>query len=123
MIGEDKQTQGFDEVSVKFKEMLHLSDEVMIKLYAKFFETMAVTLEMLKDAIAVENYDAIKLHAHSIKGTSLSLCYNNLSNIAQKIEKKAEVSEQYEYEKEFSELYAQFNTAHDDYVLWMHKRG
>ena len=123
MIGEEEQSQGFDEVLVKFKEMLHLNDEVMIKLYTKFFETMAVTIETLKDAIAAEHYDAIKLHAHSVKGTSLSLCYNNMSKIAEKIEKKAEASEQYEYEKAFSELLALFNTAHDDYALWMHKRG
>ncbi|MDD5210948.1 MAG: Hpt domain-containing protein [Sulfuricurvum sp.] len=123
MSGEVQQIQEFEEVLSKLKEMLHLTDEIMIKLYATFFETVAVTLQMLKDAIEAEDYDAIKLHAHSIKGSSSSLCYNAISKIAEMIEKKAELKESYVYEDAFKELVSQFDIAQHNYVLWTRKRG
>lgn len=123
MSGKAQQIQEFEEVLSKLKEMLHLTDEIMIRLYTTFFETVAVTLQMLKDAIEAEDYDAIKLHAHSIKGSSSSLCYNAISEIAEVIEKKAELKESYVYEDAFKELVSQFDSAQHNYALWTRKRG
>lgn len=123
MTAEEGQIQAFDEVFGKLKEMLHLPDEIMIRLYTTFFETGAGTLQMLKDAIEAEDYDTIKLHAHSIKGSSASLCYSTISELAETIEKKSEGKERYEYVKAFSELATQFDTAQRDYALWTYKRG
>ena len=123
MISEEEQIQEFEEVFAKLKEMLHLTDEIMIRLYTTFFATVTVTLQKLKDAIEAEDYDVMKADAHSIKGSSSSLCYSTISELAETIEKKAHEKEQYEYRKVFSELAAQLDKAQRAYTLWTRKRG
>lgn len=123
MSSETQHIQEFEEVLSNLKEMLHLTDEIMMRLYATFFETVAVTLQTLKDAIEAEDYEAIKLHAHSIKGSSSSLCYSAISEVAETIEKKAGAKENYAYENAFKELAARFDAAQHTYALWTRKRG
>lgn len=123
MSSEAQHLQEFEEVLANLKEMLHLPDEIMIRLYTTFFETVAVTLQMLKDAIEAEDYEAIKLHAHSVKGSSSSLCYNAIGKVAGTIEKKAEAKENYAYENAFRELATRFDIAQHNYALWARKRG
>ena len=123
MSTEAQQIQEFEEVLNRFKEMLHLTDEIMIRLYTTFFKTGVGTLEKLKDAISKEEYDAIKFNAHSIKGSASSVCYNAISEIAETIEKKAEAKENYAYENAFKELVAQFDKAQGNYALWTRTRG
>lgn len=123
MSTEAQQIQEFEEVLNTFKEMLHLTDEIMIRLYTTFFKTGVGTLEKLKDAISKEEYDAIKFNAHSIKGSASSVCYGAISEIAETIEKKAELQERYDYENAFKELVAQFGKAQGNYALWTRKRG
>lgn len=123
MISEEEQIQEFEEVFAKLKEMLHLTDEIMIRLYTTFFATVTVTLQKLKDAIEAEDYDVMKADAHSIKGSSSSLCYSTISELAETIEKKAHEKEHYEYRKVFSELATQLDKAQRAYTLWTRKRG
>ena len=123
MTAEEEQIQAFEEVFANLKEMLHLTDEIMIRLYTIFFKTVPATMKMLQEAIAVEDYDAIKSHAHSVKGSSSSLCYSTISEIAKTIEKNAEANEHYAYEQAFRELTAQFDAAQRNYTLWIGKRG
>lgn len=123
MSNETQHVQEFEEVLTNLKEMLHLTDEIMMRLYATFFETVAVTLQTLEDAIEAEDYEAIKLHAHSIKGSSSSLCYSTISEVAQTIEKKAGAKENYAYENAFRELAARFDAAQHTYALWTRKRS
>lgn len=122
MMTEGQQILEFEEVFANLKEMLHLTDDIMIRLYTTFFETVSATLQMLKDAIEAQDYDAIKLHAHSIKGSSASLCYHAISDLAEMIERKAEAQENYAYESTFRELAVQFDSAQHNYTLWMRKR-
>lgn len=123
MSSEVQHLQEFEEVLANLKEMLHLPDEIMIRLYTTFFETVAVTLQRLKDAIEAEDYEAIKLHAHSVRGSSSSLCYSAISEAAETIEKKVEAKENYAYENAFRELATRFDAAQHNYVLWTRKRG
>lgn len=123
MSTEAQQIQEFEEVLNTFKAMLRLTDEIIVKLYTTFFKTGVGTLDKLKEAISQEEYDAIKFNAHSIKGSASSVCYSAISEIAEMIEKKAELQERYDYENAFKELTAQFDKAQGNYALWTRKRG
>lgn len=123
MNSEIESIQEFETVFTKLKEMLHLTDEIMIRLYATFFDTVTVTLGKLKDAVELEDYDAITLHAHSIKGSASSLCYEVISSLAKTIEEKAKLKESGDYTQLLNELAAQFETAQHNYVLWTRKKS
>lgn len=115
--------QEFETVFTKLKGMLNLTDEIMIRLYTTFFDTVATTLRKLKDAVEIEDYDAMTLHAHSIKGSASSLCYDAISSLAKTIEEKAKLKESCEYTKLLNELVTQFETAQHNYTLWSRKRS
>jgi len=123
MSSEIESTQEFETVFLKLKEMLNLTDEIMIRLYTTFFDTVAVTLGKLQDAVEAEDYDAITLHAHSIKGSASSLCYDAISSIAKMMEEKGKLKESGDYTKLFSELSLQFETAQHNYALWIRKKN
>lgn len=122
MKSDEEQMQEFQEVFATLKGMLNLTDEVMIRLYSTFFETVSSTLEMLKKAIESQEYDAIQLHAHSIKGSASSLCFSTISELAKIIEEKAKLRDNSENKTLLSELAVYFDTAHHNYVLWIGKR-
>ena len=115
--------QEFEAVIGKLKGMLNLTDEIMIRLYTTFFDTVTVTLGKLKDAVELEDYDAITLHAHSIKGSASSLCYDVLSSLAKTIEEKAKLKESGDYKQLLSELAGQFETAQHNYALWTRQKS
>jgi len=123
MNSEIESIQEFETVFFKLKEMLHLTDDIMIRFYTTFFNTVAVTLSTLKEAVELEDYDAITLHAHSIKGSASSLCYDAISSLAKTIEEKAKVKESGDYTQLVSELAAQFETAQHNYALWTRKKS
>lgn len=117
-----QQLPEFEEVLAEFKKMMNLKDDIVVKLYTTFFQTGAVSLEKLKEAIAHEEHDAIKFHAHSIKGSSSSVCYGAISSLSKMIEERAGLKENDVYAKPFNELSEQFEMAQHNYTLWLGKR-
>lgn len=120
---QEQQIQEFEELFSALKEMLHLSDEVMIRLNNKFFESVSSTLVQLNEAIAVLDYETIEMLAHSIKGSAASLRYTALSEVAHELEKRARAKENYAYQEDLASLEKQFNAAHECYKLWKSKMG
>lgn len=118
----DKEIQRLEEVFSELKMMLHLSDEIIIRLNDKFFESIAVTLEKLREAINTQEYESIEMHAHSVKGSAASLRYTLISEIAQGLEKSAKAKENYPYEQELSKLSDEFTAAAHGYLLWKKHR-
>lgn len=118
-----QQIQEFEEILRELKAMLHLPDEVMIRLYNKFFESISPTLTQLNEAIAAFDYETIETLAHAIKGSSGSLRYMTISEIAQELEKNAHSKENYEYEERFNELFEKFKSAEESFKLWKNKTG
>lgn len=123
MITIEAKIQKFEEVYTKLKGMLHLSDEVMIRLNNKFFESVSLTLTQLSEAIATSNYELIEMLAHSIKGSAGSLCYAEISDITETLEKHAHVKEDYAYQERYDELLEEFKRVQECYSLWKEKKG
>lgn len=123
MTTEEERIQVFEEVFAELKGMLHLSDEVMIRLYDKFFESVSNTLIELNEAVAAVKYEAIEMLAHSIKGSAGSLRYTAISETAHELEKRAFDKETYTYQESLVLLEEHFHAAHEGYKLWKKKMG
>lgn len=123
MITTEAKIQTFEEVFTKLKGMLHLSDEVMIRLNNKFFESVSLTLTQLNEAVATTDYETIEMLAHSIKGSAGSLCYAEISDITETLEKHAHVKEDYAYQERYDELLEEFKRVQECYSLWKEKKG
>ena len=118
-----QQIQEFEEVFSELKEMLNLPDEVMTRLYNKFFESISPTLTQLNEAVAACDYESIEMLTHAIKGSAGSLRYTAMSEIAQELEKNAHLKENYRYQERFNELLEKFNRAEECFKLWKNKMG
>ena len=123
MTTKEEKMQKFEQVFTELKGMLHLSDEIMIRLNNKFFESVSHTLMQLNEAIATTDYEGIEMLAHSIKGSAGSLCYTEISDFTEGLEKHAHLKEEYAYQESFNELLEEFNRAEECYVLWKEKKG
>jgi HPt (histidine-containing phosphotransfer) domain-containing protein len=119
----EEQIQEFAKLFSELKAMLHLSDEVMIRLNNKFFESVSSTLIQLNEAITAVDYETIEMLTHSIKGSAGSLCYAAISEIAQALEKRAHAKENYAYQEGLALLEEQFHAAEECYKLWKNKMG
>lgn len=119
----EQQIQEFEEVFSELRAMLHLPDEVMIRLNNKFFESVSSTLIQLNEAITALDYETIEMLAHSIKGSAGSLRYTVISEIAQELEKRARDKETYTYQENLASLEEHFHAAHEGYKLWKKKIG
>lgn len=122
MMTEEQQIQEVDAVFTQLKTMLHLTDDIIIRLNNKFFETVSVTIEKLAEAIEAVNFESIATNAHSIKGSSSSLWYTQISEIAQRLEESAKDKERYEYSEALNALREEFLATQKRYVLWKNKR-
>lgn len=123
MRNDEQQLQEFEKTFAEVKAMLHLTDEIMIRLNTKFFETVRMTLEKVNEAIVAQDDDAIERYAHSIKGSAGSLRYTKISEIAEGLEKSAHAQERDLYTEALSKLSEAFITAAHGYSLWKNKRG
>ncbi len=123
MTTKEEKIQKFEQVFTDLKGTLHLSDEIMIRLNNKFFESVSLTLIQLNKVIATSDYEVIEMLAHSIKGSAGSLCYAEISDFAEGLEKHAHLKEEYAYQESFNELLEEFNRAEECYVLWKEKQG
>lgn len=119
----EEKVQEFDKVFTDLKGMLHLSDEVMIRLNNKFFESVSHTLIQFNEAVAVTDYETIEILAHSIKGSAGSLCYTAISDITETLEKHAHLKEEYGYQERYDELLEEFKRVEECYVLWKERKG
>lgn len=118
-----QQIQEFEELFSELKAMLHLPDEIMIRLNNKFFESISPTLVQLKEAITALDYESIEMLTHAIKGSAGSLRYTAISEIAYELEKKAHLKENYAYPETYNQLLEKFNSAEESFKLWKDKMG
>ncbi|MFA6188582.1 MAG: Hpt domain-containing protein [Sulfuricurvum sp.] len=118
MMNEEQQIQEFEQRFSEIKTMLHLTDEIMIRLNNTFLETVALTLKQLEAAILEEDYEAIERYAHAIKGSSSSLRYTKISDIAEVLEKSAHAKKSDTYQEMLNDLNAELDAAQQCYFLW-----
>ncbi|HEX5710002.1 MAG TPA: ATP-binding protein [Sulfuricurvum sp.] len=112
-----------DALYFEVKERLSLSDETFIRLNDKFFQSGQMTLEKLKAAIIAENYKEIEMYAHSLKGSSTTLYYTILSDIAASIENHARETKNYPYMEVLTQLESEFTTTEEAYRIWKNRIG
>jgi len=123
MIDQEHRLHAFEAAMAHLKTTLHLTDEVMMRLNNKFFDSVALTLGQLQEAIDTADHDLVERLAHSIKGGSSSLQYTFISEIATRLEEKAQAKEDHGYQVILNALIEEFTTAQACYVLWKAKKG
>jgi len=77
------------------KKALKVSDELIVRLFDLFEQSLPERLNALKEGIANENPSQVELQAHTIKGGAGNLCLKRMSDIAGEIEaiaRKGEVN-------------------------------
>ncbi len=107
---------------LELKTTLGVSDEILIRLNDKFFQSVRISLEKLKSAINAQDYKEMTLHAHSVKGSSSTLRYTTISEMASGIEEYAREEKNYSYNQQFDELLNEFIKAEEGYQIWKSKQ-
>ncbi len=83
---------------------LGLKVEIFKNIFKTFISTIDKDLEKLKISIENEDFDAIIIDAHKIKGASANLKINNVFEISKNIELSARENLQIDYKGEFNKL-------------------
>jgi len=68
------------------KEKMHFSTTIMKKLFDSFVMSSADTMGKLLDAVECEDIENIKVHAHAIRGSALSLHFNKIGELCKILE-------------------------------------
>lgn len=123
MINQEEKIKEFEAIFAQLKASLYLSDEVMVRLNNKFFDSVSSSLIELEEAIATKDYNTIERLAHSIKGSASSLHYTTVCDTAHILEMKGHEQEEDGYKETLSELTEQFRTWQECYAIWKKKMG
>ena len=97
--------QSADYSNINFDEMavsIGLKPKHIPMLIGSFLDESTSILENLKSAIDENDFDAIKSHAHSIKGSAGNLKFNEIYEMAREMELSAtESNKDFEYSEYF----------------------
>ena len=86
-------------------KQIGLKPKHMPMLIASFLEEASPTLEAMQSAIASHDFDAIRLRAHSIKGSAGNLRFNEIYEMSKEMEHSAtEQNKAFEYKAYFEAL-------------------
>lgn len=116
----EQSTTLFENAYRETKKSLNVPDEILIRLNETFFASVGGALEKLKEAMNANDYEAMKMHAHSVKGASSTLHYVTISAIAAEIEEHAQQKEA--YAEGLIALSNEFAAASDGYRMWKSAR-
>lgn len=83
---------------------LHFSIENTYKILEIFYESSQTILNNLETAIQENDFDKIYRHAHSIKGSSSNLLFDDVYAIAKEIEQSAQEQTDYPYLEKVTEI-------------------
>ncbi len=71
---------------LKAKTRMHFSIPIMIRLFETFINSSYLAMQELIDAAEKNDMEHVKLHTHSIKGSALSLCFDDIAELCQLLE-------------------------------------
>ena len=94
----------------KLAVQLGFETEEVAMLLEMFLESAQSSLEELKEAIDTQDMDAIRTHAHSIKGSATNLTLDSIYLQAKQIEDAARAGESISYENAFEKLSTMIDT-------------
>ena len=83
---------------------LGFENEEVAMLLEMFLDTAHGSISELEEAIAQEDYDAIRSHAHSIKGSAANLTLEPLYLAAKEIEEAAKSAQAIDYSAKVMQL-------------------
>lgn len=94
-----------NEIQIKdIADKLNFSIENTNKILDIFYESSSTILNNLEASIKQNDYDKIYRNAHSIKGSSSNLLFNNVYLIAKEIEHNAKNELDYPYLQKVDEM-------------------
>jgi len=94
-----------NEIQIKnIADKLNFSIENTYKLLDIFYESSSTILNNLETSIKQNDYDKIYRNAHSIKGSSSNLLFNDVYLIAKEIEHNAKNEQDYPYLLKVNEM-------------------
>lgn len=85
-------------------DKLNFSIENTHKILDIFYESSNTILNNLETSINTKDFDKIYRNAHSIKGSSSNLLFNEVYSIAKDIEKSAQQKSDYPYLEKVNEM-------------------
>jgi HPt (histidine-containing phosphotransfer) domain-containing protein len=88
----------------KIADKLDFDLEDIEMLLEVFIESAKESLEILKDAIDINNMEAISSSAHAIKGSAANLTLNEISDIAKEMEHNAREKNSIDYLSHYEKL-------------------
>jgi HPt (histidine-containing phosphotransfer) domain-containing protein len=88
----------------KMAAQLGFETEEVAMLLEMFLESAKMSLQELKTAIDSQDFDAIRTHAHSIKGSATNLTLETIYLQAKSIEDAARAEESIAYEEAYETL-------------------
>ncbi len=94
----------------KLAAQLGFENEEVTMLLEMFLETAHASLQDLENAIAQEDLDAVRSHAHSIKGSAANLTLEPLYLAAREIEEAAKAGHMIDYTQKLQELRTMIDT-------------
>ncbi len=80
----------------KLLERLGGEEEPLRRLVAKFVNTTAVRLKELRNSAALDNWEVIRLHSHSIKGAAASIGADRINSISAQLEEASKAGKRSE---------------------------
>lgn len=83
---------------------LGFEEDETIMLFEMFIESATDSMISLKSAIESHDYEQIKQHTHSIKGSAANIMLDEVANIAKEIETSAINSSNINYEDKYKLL-------------------
>jgi len=86
------------------QRLLKIDKNTLLNLLGVYFKSVVDDLKRLEIAIEKKDFEDIIKFAHKIKGSSLNLRFNEIGEIAQKIEKNAKDKNNINYKNEFNKM-------------------
>ena len=108
----------FNNCLSEMKEMFSLTDEMFFELNDGFFDIITQQIEILRLAVLQKDFDQLILHSHTLKGSSASLRYNNITLIAADIERHAKDRTPYNYGIVIYDLSDEIAQLRTNYHYW-----
>lgn len=94
-----------NEIQIKdIADKLNFSLENTQKILEIFYESTSTILNNLEESIHNNDYDKIYRNAHSIKGSSSNLLFNDVYSLAKEIESNAKAELEYPYLEKVTQI-------------------
>ncbi|HEX5624050.1 MAG TPA: Hpt domain-containing protein [Sulfuricurvum sp.] len=108
----------YDHCLSEMKEMFSIPEELFFELNDAFFEIAAQQIELLRVALLQKDVQQLILHSHTLKGSSISLRHETISQLAAQMERHAKEGSAFNYAKAIYALSEEIARLRGEYLRW-----